>query len=93
MPLPYPPNPYPGMPRGVEEDEQTLYGQEGVLWWRGLATEDDEGKVCKWAGELKEKLGVRRMIGGQSFSIPIRSLWRTDGADSKRSFNAYRPHA
>ena len=66
MPLPYPPNSYPGMPRGTGEEEKVLYGADGPLWWRGLATEDNEQKVCAWAKTLQETLGVRRIIGGEA---------------------------
>jgi hypothetical protein len=55
---------YPGLPSDVTKDEITIYGENGVLWWRGLATEDDEAKVCAWAKTLQERLGVRRIIGG-----------------------------
>lgn len=64
MPKPHPPYSYPGMPGDVTKDEITIYGENGVLWWRGLATEDDEAKVCAWAKTLQERLGVRRIIGG-----------------------------
>jgi hypothetical protein len=64
MPKPHPPYPYPGLPSDVTQDETTIYGENGVLWWRGLATEDDEAKVCAWAKTLQERLGVRRIIGG-----------------------------
>lgn len=66
MPKPYPPYPYPGLPKDATQDEQTIYGENGVLWWRGLATEDDEVKVCEWAKELRNRLGVRRIIGGHT---------------------------
>lgn len=66
MPKPHPPYPYPGLPKDVTQDETTIYGENGVLWWRGLATEDDEAKVCEWAKTLKNRLGVRRIIGGMS---------------------------
>jgi len=69
MPLPYPPNSYPGMPRGTGEDEKLLYGADGPLWWRGLAIEDDEATVCAWARSLQEDLGVRRIIGGMCLRL------------------------
>lgn len=59
---PYPPNPYQGLPEGTTKDEQELYGGGGPLWARGLA-EGPEDTVCKWAKEIKEKIGVRRIIG------------------------------
>lgn len=65
MPKPHPPYPYPGLPTDVTLDETTIYGENGVLWWRGLATDDDEAKVCGWAKTLQERLGVRRIIGGK----------------------------
>ena len=61
--LPYPPNPYPGLPKGSSAEEADLYAEGGPLWWRGLAQMPDEKVVCGWANELKEKLGVRRIIG------------------------------
>ncbi|KAJ9106358.1 hypothetical protein QFC21_001504 [Naganishia friedmannii] len=66
MPKPYPPYPYPGLPKDATRDEQTIYGENGVMWWRGLATEDNEVKVCEWAKELRNRLGVRRVIGGHT---------------------------
>ncbi|KAK6906924.1 hypothetical protein I203_100913 [Kwoniella mangroviensis CBS 8507] len=62
---PYPPNPYSGLPKNHTREEAELYAEGGPLWWRGLA-EREEGQVCKWADELKEKLGVRRIIGGHT---------------------------
>lgn len=66
MPLPYPPNPYPGLPASATADEKTLYGPDGVVWWRGLATEEDEELVCEWVDVLQKRLGVRRIIGGHT---------------------------
>ncbi|GHJ88497.1 hypothetical protein NliqN6_4899 [Naganishia liquefaciens] len=66
MPKPHPPYSYPGLPSDVTKDEITIYGENGVLWWRGLATEDDEAKVCAWAKTLQERLGVRKIIGGHT---------------------------
>jgi hypothetical protein len=40
-----------------------LYSAGGPYWWRGLAEVQDDQVVCQWAEELKEKLGVRRVIG------------------------------
>ncbi len=60
---PYPPNPYPGLPKGTTQDEAELYAEGGPYWWRGLAEMQDEKVVCGWARALKEKLGVRRIIG------------------------------
>jgi hypothetical protein len=64
MAPPYPPNPYPGLPKGTTPEEEELYGANGVVWWRGLATEENEEKVCHWAKVLQRRLGVRRVIGG-----------------------------
>jgi hypothetical protein len=72
MPLPYPPNSYPGMPRGTGEEEKVLYGADGPLWWRGLATEENESKVCAWAKTLQQSLGVRRIIGGERQATVVR---------------------
>ncbi|KAJ9104033.1 hypothetical protein QFC19_004167 [Naganishia cerealis] len=66
MPKPYPPYPYPGVPKDATQDELTIYGENGVMWWRGLATEDNEAKVCEWAKTLQNRLGVRRIIGGHT---------------------------
>jgi hypothetical protein len=63
LPPPYPPNPYPGFPKGTPQGEHNLYDSGGPLWWRGLAEAKNEKVVCGWARELKEKLGVRRIIG------------------------------
>lgn len=68
---PYPPHPYPGLPRGTTADEARMYGEDGVVWWRGLAIEEDEARVCAWARTLQERLGVRRVVGGGS-----RAGWR-----------------
>lgn len=59
---PHPPYPYEGLPKGAEQAELELYGSGGPLWWRGLA-QGEEKTVCAWAEELKNKLGVRRIIG------------------------------
>lgn len=66
MPRPYPPHPYPGLPASSTPDERELYGSDGVVWWRGLATEEDEAKVCEWVRTLQQRLGVRRIIGGHT---------------------------
>lgn len=66
MPRPYPPHPYPGLPASSTTDERELYGSDGVVWWRGLATEEDESKVCEWVRTLQQRLGVRRIIGGHT---------------------------
>ncbi|WVQ73890.1 hypothetical protein IAR50_003471 [Cryptococcus sp. DSM 104548] len=63
--LPYPPNPYSGLPKGHSQAEAELYAEGGPLWWRGLA-DREEGQVCEWAKELKEKTGARRFIGGHT---------------------------
>jgi hypothetical protein len=65
MPPPYPPAKYPGLPKGTTSDEEQLYGGDGVVWWRGLAMEEDEEKVCQWAKILQRRLGVRRVVGGE----------------------------
>jgi len=63
MAPPHPPNPYSGLPRGTTQEEMDLYSAGGPYWWRGLAEVQDDQVVCQWAEELKEKLGVRRVIG------------------------------
>jgi hypothetical protein len=63
MAPPHPPNPYSGLPRGTTQEEMDLYSAGGPYWWRGLAEVQDDQIVCQWAEELKEKLGVRRVIG------------------------------
>jgi hypothetical protein len=63
MAPPHPPNPYSGLPRGSTAEEMDLYSAGGPYWWRGLAEVQDDKVVCQWAEELKEKLGVRRVIG------------------------------
>jgi len=63
MAPPHPPNPYSGLPRGTTQEEMDLYSAGGPFWWRGLAEVQDDKVVCGWAEELKEKLGVRRVIG------------------------------
>jgi hypothetical protein len=63
LPKPHPPNPYQGLPKGATEQEHALYGADGPLWNRGLAAEEDERLVCEWAAQLRNKLGVRRIIG------------------------------
>jgi hypothetical protein len=63
MAPPHPPNPYSGLPRGTTQEEMDLYSAGGPYWWRGLAEVQDDQSVCQWAEELKEKLGVRRVIG------------------------------
>ncbi|WVO17938.1 hypothetical protein L204_105636 [Cryptococcus depauperatus] len=63
--LPYPPNPYSGLPRGSTHEEAELYAEGGPLWWRGLATKE-ERTVCTWVQQLKAKTGARRFIGGHT---------------------------
>lgn len=63
MAPPHPPNPYSGLPRGTTPEEMDLYSAGGPYWWRGLAEVKDDKVVCDWAEELKQKLGVRRVIG------------------------------
>jgi len=60
---PYPPNPYSGLPKGSNQEEAELYAEGGPFWWRGLAEMQDEKVVCGWAADLRQKLGVRRIIG------------------------------
>lgn len=67
MAPPYPPNPYSGLPKGTTHEEADLYAEGGPLWWRGLA-EREEGQVCEWAKDLKQKIGVRRIIGVRTFN-------------------------
>jgi hypothetical protein len=73
MAPPHPPNPYSGLPRGTTQEEMDLYSAGGPYWWRGLAEVQDDQVVCQWAEELKEKLGVRRVIG-VSRPCPCRSV-------------------
>lgn len=63
---PYPPNPYSGLPKGSTPAEADLYAEGGPFWWRGLAEVQDEETVCGWAEEVKQKTGVRRIIGGHT---------------------------
>ena len=69
LPKPYPPNPYPGLPKGHLQEEAELYNEGGPYWWRGLAEMKDEAVVCDWARELREKLGVRRIIGVSGYFL------------------------
>ena len=71
--LPYPPNPYPGLPKTTTPDEAELYAEGGPFWWRGLAEMKDESLVCGWAAELKAKMGVRRIIGVRVLSLCVSS--------------------
>jgi len=70
MALPHPPNPYSGLPRDTTPEEMDLYSAGGPYWWRGLAEVKDDQVVCQWAEELKEKLGVRRIVG-----VSIVNVW------------------
>lgn len=63
MAKPHPPNRYSGLPKGTPQEEAALYAEGGPYWWRGLAEMKDEKVVCGWAKELREKLGVGRIIG------------------------------
>ena len=63
MAPPHPPNPYSGLPKDTTLEEAELYAEGGPYWWRGLAENQDERIVCRWATDLKEKLGVKRIIG------------------------------
>lgn len=60
---PHPPNPYKGIPHDATAEEAELYAGGGPFWWRGLAEMGNEATVCKWADDLKKKMGVRRIIG------------------------------
>lgn len=61
--LPYPPNPYSGLPKSSTPAEAQLYDSGGPYWWRGLAEMQDEKVVCGWAKELQRKIGAKRIIG------------------------------
>ena len=61
--LPYPPNPYSGLPKGSTAAEASLYDSGGPYWWRGLAEMEDEQVVCGWSEDLQRKIGARRIIG------------------------------
>jgi hypothetical protein len=77
------------MPRGTGEEEKVLYGADGPLWWRGLATEENENKVCAWAKTLQQSLGVRRIIGGERQATVVRPV--TNNLMSQTL--SVRPHA
>lgn len=66
MAKPHPPNQYEGLPKGTTPEEAELYSQRGPLWARGLAQSPDENAVCKHADNIREKIGVRRIIGGHT---------------------------
>lgn len=66
MAKPHPPHRYEGLPKGTTPEEADLYSQRGPLWARGLAQNPDEKQVCKDADIIKEKTGVRRIIGGHT---------------------------
>jgi hypothetical protein len=65
QPPPHPPNPYPGLPYTVTSEEQSLYGSEGPLWYRGWATKDED-EVCREVDSVLKKTGTRRMIMGHT---------------------------
>jgi hypothetical protein len=69
---PHPPNTYAGLPKTATRAEAELYASGGPYWWRGLAEVKDEKTVCDWAKELREKLGVRRVVGVSEWN---RSEW------------------
>jgi len=65
----HPPNPYPGLPRTATNGEQRLYGEDGPLWYRGWALDEDEGVeggLCYRADSVMKKIGVRRLIIGHT---------------------------
>lgn len=71
--LPYPPNPYSGLPAGTTRAEQELYESGGPYWWRGLAEQRDDKIVCKWAGQLQKSIGARRIIGVSTVEVCVTS--------------------
>lgn len=78
MSPPHPPNPYSGLPSGTTPEEMDLYSAGGPYWWRGLAEVQDDNVVCQWAEELKEKLGVRRIIGVSLVCVDVKVEHETD---------------
>ena len=70
QPPPHPPHPYPGLPPRTTPEENTFYGSEGPLWYRGWAT-DDEGKVCREVDSVLERTGTRRMIMGHTPNFEV----------------------
>jgi len=71
----HPPNPYPGLPRTVTNEENRLYGGDGPLWYRGWALDEDEGVeggLCYRADLVMEKIGVRRLIIGHTPDFTVR---------------------
>lgn len=65
----HPPNPYPGLPKTSTKEENRLYGEDGPLWYRGWALDQDEGfegGLCDRADVVMQKIGVRRLIVGHT---------------------------
>ncbi|KAF8656201.1 hypothetical protein AX16_002637 [Volvariella volvacea WC 439] len=65
QPPPHPPNPYPGLPSGATHEEHELYSDNGPLWYRGWA-QDDESKVCAEVDGVLARTGTRRMVMGHT---------------------------
>lgn len=68
QPPPHPPNPYPGLPHEATTKEVELYGENGPLWYRGWALDDDE-KVCGEIDGVLDKIGVRRLVMGHTINF------------------------
>jgi hypothetical protein len=73
QPPPHPPHPYPGLPSSATQEEQTMYGPEGPLWYRGWAL-NSEKEACRDVDSVLEKTGTKRMIMGHTPDFEARQI-------------------
>ncbi|KAH8927830.1 Metallo-dependent phosphatase [Atractiella rhizophila] len=60
------PVPWTSTNSALPGDATTEERDEGPVWWRGFATENDERLVCEWGRRTRELLGVRRLVMGHT---------------------------
>lgn len=53
------------LPPGTNREEADLYNEEGPLWYRGYAY-DDEVVACRNSGEATKSLGVDHLVMGHT---------------------------
>ncbi|PWN52085.1 Metallo-dependent phosphatase [Violaceomyces palustris] len=59
------PEPSGRYPHGVTRDEMDLWSEDGPLWYRGYAYNDNDA-ACKEAHEATQSLGVKHLVMGHT---------------------------